>query len=540
MKNVLGSILQKYRFVILSFIYFFLLSYWLRASLPEGRLPYNLLYSFLNTIVLFTLVILISKIPKVSLLFALILSVFVSADITHRLIYGTILTIGGISSMFETNSAEAGDFLGLYLKECILPFILTSTIIILATSELKKHTPKSIYVISSLLIALVLLMSSIMMARSEEEKVRSWEEFNISPSLFIQANISPRAPLGVNSIITSFTYWNEMRKFRKEAATPKTLVQGISYSTNNSAPQTIFLVIGESSSQSHYSLYGYEVPTTPFLDSMKVSDKLFYYQALSVAPITREALRMTLSFASPLDLTPFVKNENVVTMANLAGYDSYWISNQEKVGLHDSFIGLLASNTKESVFYKFEKDDLELLNDVKERLNPSKKQIFFIHLKGSHLDYRDKYDNADIKALEGYSDINKNIDYDRSIHHTDRVLSELNHLIQNNDNDSASSVMIYYSDHGEIIHKGHGIMNEGIEQFKIPFVIIPHNIQIDIPQVIAPYLANDIFNSNSISYLMALILGYKIDSKLEERALNEAEYHYHVDGKNYRITDLEK
>lgn len=540
MKNVLGSILQKHRFAILSFIYFFLLSYWLRVSLPEGRILYNLLYSFLNAIVLFTLVILISKIPKVSLLFTLILSVFISADITHRLIYGTILTIGGISSMFETNSAEAGDFLGLYLKECILPFILTFTIIILATSELKKHTTKSIYVISSLLMALVLLMSSIMMARSEEEKVRSWEEFNISPSLFIQANISPRAPLGVNSIITSFTYWNEMRKFRKEAATPKTLVQGISYSTNNSAPQTIFLVIGESAVQTHYSLYGYKIPTTPFLDSMKMSDNLFYYQALSVAPITREALRMTLSFASPLDFTPFLKNENIVTMANMAGYDSYWISNQDKVGMHDSFVGLLASYAKESRFYRFEKDDLGLLNDVKERLNPSKKQIFFIHLKGSHLDYRDKYDNTDIKALEDYSDTNKNIDYDRSIHHTDRVLSELNYLLQTEQNDSISSVMIYYSDHGEIINKGHGIMNEGIEQFKIPFVIIPYNTRIDISQAIAPYLINGIFNSNSISYLMALILGYKIDSNLEQKARNEAEYHYHVDGKNYKTTDLEK
>lgn len=537
MKNKLNSVLQKYRFVILGFLFFWGGAFWLRSGLPESRLLFNLAYSCLNAIVLLALVVLISKISRVLWLFSLFLSLFIAADITHKLVYGTILTIGGISSMFETNTTEAGDFLFLYMKEWLPTFVLTTSIILFLTVRLKKLQIKIGYPVCSIIVVSLLLFGSIIWARSEKEKTRAWEEFHVSPELFIQTNISTRAPLGINALITSFSYWNEMRKFRKEANSPKALMPGLSYSGGHNSPQTIFLVIGESSVRTHYSLYGYDIPTTPFLDSLKVDGKLLDYEGVAVAPITREALRMTLSFASPLDKTPFFKNENIVTMANIAGYDSYWISNQDKVGMHDSFIGLLASYTKLSKFYRFEKDDLDLLDDVKNLFNPFRKQMFFIHLRGSHLDYKDKFDEVDAAALNMVKDRDKVIDYDRSIHHTDRVLAELTRFMQISENDSTSAVIVYYSDHGEIINKGHGIMEETSEQFKIPFIIIPHNFS-ESSKIMEPYIIDGVLNSNSITYIMSLLLGYDIDSRLENKARNEAGYYYHVDGKSYPVKNL--
>lgn len=538
MINVLGSIFLKYRFTILSFLYFGILAFWMRGGLPDSRFFFNLIYAVLNAVILQSLIILISKIPKFSWVFAFVLSLLVTADITHKLVYGTLLTLGGISSMFESNTSEARDFFLLYIKDWLPAILLTASIIMLSVHEARSITIRKKYIVSFLVIALSLNFASIFLSRGEDERATAYEEFNTAPDLFIQTSMSVRIPLGMNSFISTLSYWNEMRKFREEATLPKLLMPGLSYSQKNVSPQTIFLVIGESSLRTHYSLYGYDLPTTPFLDSLNTAGNLLYYNAFSVAPITREALRMSLSFASPLDVAPFTKNENVVTMANLAGYESHWVSNQDKVGMHDSFIGLLASYAKTSKFYHFEKDDIQLLKDVSEQYDSSKKQIFFIHLKGSHIDYSDKYDRTDQDDFKEVPGREITLDYDRSIHHTDRVLSQLDHLVKSSAKDSVSSVIVYYSDHGEVINKGHGIMKKESDQFKIPFLIIPYSQKRYISQKMEHFLDNGIFNSNSISYFMSFLLGYDIDEQLLRRSQNEALYYYHVDGRSYKIADL--
>lgn len=540
MINISGSILLKYRFTILSFLYFGVFAFWLRAGLPESRFLFNLVYSLLNAGILLSVIVLISKIPKVSWLFAFVLSLLVTADITHKLVYGGMLSLGGISSMFESNTSETKDFLRLYIKDWLPALLATTVVIVLSLREVRTIKIRKIYIAGFIVVAFILNFSSIFISRGKDGRAKAYAEFKAAPDLFIQTSMSLRIPLGVNPFISMLSYWNEMRKFRKEAEFPKTLISGLSYSEEDIFPQTIFLVIGESSLRTHYSLYGYDLPTTPFLDSLKTEGKLLYYDAFSVAPITREALRMSLSFASPLDVTPFTRNENVVTMANRAGYESHWISNQDKVGMHDSFIGLLASYATTSKFYRFEKDDIQLLDDVKTQYDPTKKQIFFIHLKGSHLDYKDKYDQVDQEALGIVEGREETIEYDRSIHHTDRVLDGLDRLIRISEKDSISSVIVYYSDHGEIINKGHGIMKMDSDQFKIPFVIIPYNQKADISTIMEGFLVGDIFNSNSISYLMAFLSGYNIDEQLLRKSRNEALYYYHVDGCNYQIRDLQK
>ena len=64
MINVLGSIFLKYRFTILSFLYFGILAFWMRVGLPDSRFFFNLIYAVLNAVILQSLIILISKIPK--------------------------------------------------------------------------------------------------------------------------------------------------------------------------------------------------------------------------------------------------------------------------------------------------------------------------------------------------------------------------------------------------------------------------------------------------------------------------------------------
>lgn len=71
----------------------------------------------------------------------------------------------------------------------------------------------------------------------------------------------------------------------------------------------------------------------------------------------------------------------------------------------------------------------------------------------------------DVESIEGDDVV---VDYNRTIHHTDRVLEALYNTVK----DDKSSVIAYFSDHGEIIGKGHGFLDEGTEWFEIQMITI--------------------------------------------------------------------
>lgn len=135
---------------------------------------------------------------------------------------------------------------------------------------------------------------------------------------------------------------------------------------------------------------------------------------------------------------------------------------------------------------------------------------------------------------------NLDFGYDCSIKHTDSVLSKLFRVMQN-ESQGKSSVIFYFSDHGEVINEGHGIMLTGDEKLKdeyqIPFVIIPSSDSIDVDRYVLPYLNDSIVNSNSVSYILSSFLGYSLDEQLIKRANHEAQYFEQVDESIHSVRD---
>lgn len=516
-------------------------------KITESMIITNLFYSVLSATIITSTLVILSKIKKARILIAFFLVFFLSLDSVYIYLYSHTLSLGVLASIFETDFTETKGFLlenaiAVILIFCSLFFLIYKTLKETAKNNIRIKYP--IILISTSFI-LSISMITYLLYHDQLGKHLFKQRIKHMPIMAIHESISNKFPLGINSSVLLIAYSNEMYMFRKEINRPKSLTEGIYLPENSNSPQNIFVVIGESSVSTHYSLYGYILSTTPFLDSLAKQEKLKYFKAISVASLTREAIRMTLSFASPLDDRPFYENKNIITMANNAGYQTYWISNQSKVGIDDSYIGLLASYAQQQEFYEYQIDDLDLLDIVEQNVKQSEnsKKIFFIHTKGSHIAYKDKYDSEDVKYMKDQCNINTNrgFDYDCSIHHTDKFLEKLYKLIQNEDNKNKSSLIIYYSDHGEIINKGHGFMlgdERDREQFKIPLILIPSNDSIKTEQYISPYIHDGIVNSNSISYILASILGYSIDEKLKEKASQEAKYFYQIDGKTYPISTI--
>lgn len=143
-----------------------------------------------------------------------------------------------------------------------------------------------------------------------------------------------------------------------------------------------------------------------------------------------------------------------------------------------------------------------------------------IHLRGSHAPY------TNFDALDDSFNFS---DYDKTIHHTDRVLNE---IVQTLAQSNQQYVLFYTSDHGEIIDVGHGIQYGGANQYIIP-LMIKSNFDNQYCNFIERSRNKNGYISGLMNkFLLAQMLGYTIDAK-KLRAEKNNDRVLHSDGKVY-------
>ncbi|MDE6166689.1 MAG: sulfatase-like hydrolase/transferase, partial [Muribaculaceae bacterium] len=151
-------------------------------------------------------------------------------------------------------------------------------------------------------------------------------------------------------------------------------------------PVNIVMVIGESASRNHHSLYGYELPTTPRLDSIREQLTIFT-DAIGSSCGTVGNMERILTFKDD-DLTcnDWYKFPGIIDLFKNAGYKTYYLSNQEKMGLTCDAFGAMAA-TADVVTYagvlvredalSYKHDDV-LLPEIRKALNDSTAGYRFI------------------------------------------------------------------------------------------------------------------------------------------------------------------
>ncbi|QCE34183.1 phosphoethanolamine transferase [Acetobacteraceae bacterium] len=248
---------------------------------------------------------------------------------------------------------------------------------------------------------------------------------------------------------------------------------------------------------SYFSLYNslnLTLQTTPFASNL-ISKKraCAIEKAHSIAPLTNLAVPRILSFQSVDHPEKLYDRKNLIELASQAGYKTYWIGNQSGAGPYASRYGYISrfadvtlrpdflklpskslKNTKsEPEIIKFHDatgikriDDFELLKPLKAILekDSSEHKFIILHIWGSHTGYYDKSDAIDRSALPD-SDA-----YDRSIHHTDRLIRQVTELANKNLNQKY--LLFYTSDHGEDVpRQAHGVWDGDITQYEIPMLL---------------------------------------------------------------------
>ena len=246
---------------------------------------------------------------------------------------------------------------------------------------------------------------------------------------------------------------------------------------------TTLVVIGESSSRRHQQLYGYGRETTPHQNSF-ADELIILNNMISNFSQTNPSLSNILTEAEQDSNLSADSALSIIDIANKAGIETWWISNQES---NKSTPNAIAKCANHCYFLQVEnalkKYDADLLPQIEKAVSSNAKhKIIFVHLSGSHLQYKERYpvefdffkDSSNIKPYT--KKISKKIkttinEYDNAVRYTDHVLDKIRQSLKNS---VAPSVMIYLSDHGEEVFdtrnfKGHEPSNFSKPMFEIPF-----------------------------------------------------------------------
>jgi glucan phosphoethanolaminetransferase (alkaline phosphatase superfamily) len=258
------------------------------------------------------------------------------------------------------------------------------------------------------------------------------------------------------------------------------------------AREVYVIVVGETSRRQNWSLFGYARDTNPELE--KISGDLVLYRMTSNATNTVLSLTMALTRATPATRHLIRSEKSIITLLNQAGFETFWISNQERPSLPSNPIDQIAHEAQHTSFHAdvledpypdvFDSNLLTRLDHVIGALPQSGKAVIFLHMEGSHFSYRERYPpkfnrfSGGPDASAAFSDRQRELidQYDNSVLFTDHVLAGVIGRLAACD---CLAGALFFSDHGERLFDkgisdqefGHGFPDIARQEIEIPFFV---------------------------------------------------------------------
>lgn len=248
------------------------------------------------------------------------------------------------------------------------------------------------------------------------------------------------------------------------------------------------LVIGESQNRAHMQAYNYHRATTPWLDSMK-NDKnmLLFTKAYSCHTHTMPTLLYALTAKNQYNNIAVKNAVSVLEVAEAAGFETVWLSNQVKYSAWDTPVTSIASEANQQKWINStlgestntDYFDGKLIEEL-EKIKITDKMLIVMHLMGNHGSYEQRYP----KAFEKYDGKNTIDKYDNSIIYNDYVMSQVYKRARKIPNFKG---LVYCSDHADAIDKN---LSHDAAQFDFDMTHIPLYI----------YLSDSYIQNNSAKY----------------------------------------
>ena len=255
------------------------------------------------------------------------------------------------------------------------------------------------------------------------------------------------------------------------------------------------------------SLYGYYLPTTPNLQALEQSGNLIAFSdVVSPGAKTNDVLKYVLNFGNyeSEKQRPWSANLDIVNLARLANYETFWISNQERYGQWAVASGASAQMTDHSDFtnqipvykYAYSLDEV-MLPSIKNFKSGAKRsplarkdessaaevngaqkkdKFFILHLMGSHPSYEFRYPKSFAKFSA--ADISREpldegqkkelAHYLNTVAYNDFIVNEIYKIFA-----SDNTLIVYFSDHAQSLYQYRGkLIHGGINRFTLEIPLI--------------------------------------------------------------------
>ncbi|EEV9225807.1 phosphoethanolamine transferase [Escherichia coli] len=359
--------------------------------------------------------------------FVLLTAADMSISLYSWCTFGTTFNDGFAISVLQSDPDEVVKMLGMYIPYlCAFAFLSLLFLAVIIKYDVSLPTKK----VTGILLLIVIsgsLFSACQFAYKDAKNKKAFSPYILALRF---ATYTP---------FFNLNYFALAAKEHQRLLSIANTVPYFQLSVRDTGIDTYVLIVGESVRVDNMSLYGYTRSTTPQVEAQRKQIKLFN-QAISGAPYT--ALSVPLSLTADSVLSHDIHNypDNIINMANQAGFQTFWLSSQSAFRQNGTAVTSIAMRAMETVYVRgFDELLLPHLSQALQQ-NTQQKKLIVLHLNGSHEPACSAYPQSSA-VFQPQDD--QDACYDNSIHYTDSLLGQVFELLK----DRRASVM-YFADHG--------------------------------------------------------------------------------------------
>ena len=438
------------------------------------------------------------------LAFALLAINVVFAIAQIFLIFSLELTYshGTLDALVQTTPKEAFEFAHAFLNFKLIAAFLALLIFVIAALRLRVSQRARMKLCRA--IKLAFLLSLLVFIAHAAFKSYVAKSSKMRASIIIALN---KIPIYNFAFVTKDYFGADFKSVRELQAGYQSIYASHSHKTAPNRISNVVFIIGESLQRNFMSLYGYYLPTTPNLQALEQSGNLIAFSdVVSPGAKTNDVLKYVLNFGNyeSEKQRPWSANLDIVNLARLANYETFWISNQERYGQWAVASGASAQMTDHSDFtnqipvykYAYSLDEV-MLPSIKNfksgaRKSPlarkdessaaevngtqKKDKFFILHLMGSNPSYEFRYPKSFAKfsaadiSREPLDDGQKKelAHYLNTVAYNDFIVSEIYKIFA-----SDNTLIVYFSDHAQSLYQYRGkLIHGGINRFTLEIPLI--------------------------------------------------------------------
>lgn len=438
------------------------------------------------------------------LAFALLALNVVFAIAQIFLIFSLELTYshGTLDALVQTTPKEAFEFAHAFLNFKLIAAFLALLIFVIAALRLRVSQRARMKLCRA--IKLAFLLSLLVFIAHAAFKSYVAKSSKMRASIIIALN---KIPIYNFAFVTKDYFGADFKSVRELQAGYQSIYASHSHKTAPNRVSNVVFIIGESLQRNFMSLYGYYLPTTPNLQALEQSGNLIAFSdVVSPGAKTNDVLKYVLNFGNyeSEKQRPWSANLDIVNLARLANYETFWISNQERYGQWAVASGASAQMTDHSDFtnqipvykYAYSLDEV-MLPSIKNFKSGAKRsplarkdessaaevngtqkkdKFFILHLMGSHPSYEFRYPKSFAKFSA--ADISREpldegqkkelAHYLNTVAYNDFIVSEIYKIFADD-----NTLIVYFSDHAQSLYQYRGkLIHGGINRFTLEIPLI--------------------------------------------------------------------